>query len=172
MTGEETLPIPAEPRTGTEMLELGAIPIASVRHDGQTTDGLRELYDATLGAVGQAIAQGLITPSAAPFGLFHGDPMATFDLEIGIPVAERLEEPIEVAGVRISPSVIDPGPFAARSHVGSYDSLGRSWMALVQDATTSGAAPGGRWLEVYVDDPREAPEESLRTELFMSIARP
>lgn len=171
MTSEATLPIPPEPRTETEMLELGEIPIASVRHDGRTTEGLRELYDATLGAVGQAIGEGLITPSAAPFGLFHGDPMATFDLEIGIPVAVPLEGPVEVAGVTISPSVIDPGPFAARSHVGSYDSLGGSWMALVQDATSSGAAPGGRWLEVYVGDPREAPKESLRTELFMSTAR-
>lgn len=152
-------------------LDLAPLPLAAVRHDGVTIADLTRLFDAGFGALGAAAAGGVVTPIGPAVAIYHGDPMATFDLEIAFPVATPLTDPLPgEGGVLITPSSLPAGAAVATTHIGSYDGLGSGWGGLVERAAQRGIHPAGIWIEVYVSDPTDTPADELRTDLIMPTA--
>jgi effector-binding domain-containing protein len=56
------------------------------------------------------------------------------------------------------------------THTGPYSALGQSYNAMMGYLEKEGLKLGAPTWEVYVDDPDSIPEESLRTEIFVSLA--
>lgn len=56
------------------------------------------------------------------------------------------------------------------THVGPYRDLPKTYNAMMQYIGEQGLTLGAPTWEVYVDDPDSTPEETLRTEIFVSLA--
>ncbi|TPQ21946.1 GyrI-like domain-containing protein [Streptomyces sporangiiformans] len=128
--------------------------------------GLRDFFDASFGALARAIEAQRITMLSPAFGLYHGSPGETLDLEVGF-VTDRAVRP--EAGVVLGSL---PGGRAARlTHFGSFDGLGSSWERLRSWMQTRGLPAGeDRW-ETYVTRPSpDMDPRDLRTELTWPVA--
>lgn len=158
---------PAEPFDGTQEITVDAVPIAVIRHSGLRMSDLAKVFDPAYTAFGRAFAEGMLTPAGPALAIYHGDPMATFDLEIGFPVASVPTEPLPVDGLEITASALPQGKALATSHVGGYAGLGDSWGRVYAEAVQRGVRPTGDWVEAYVSDPRTTAEADLRTDLIL-----
>lgn len=159
-----TPPFP-EPTTVT----LEPIPLAMVRHDSVTVAQMGSIYDTTFGVLARAVADGVLIPAGGAIGAYYGDPSATFDLEIGFPLAAALSEPIVQDDIVVAPSTSPVGNALILSHIGGFDGLPGAWARLMAavPAERAGAQP---LLEIYVSDPSQTPTEQLRTDLLVPLA--
>lgn len=156
---------PAEPYDRGARVELDAVPLAVVRHDGVRLDQLRDLFDAAYPAVAGQFADGTIVPAGPALAIYHGDVRETFDIEIGFPVVEPPSSPVPVGELEVVGSTLPAGPAVAATHIGPYDGLGEAWAQL---ADLPEVNPRGSWVEVYVTEP--GPDAStLRTDLLLPV---
>ncbi|MFD7256367.1 GyrI-like domain-containing protein [Streptomyces sp. NPDC059874] len=128
--------------------------------------GLRDFFDASFGALARTIDAQRIAVLSPAFGLYHGSPGETLDLEVGFVTdgAVRPEAGVEVGSL--------PGGRIARlTHFGSFDGLGSSWERLLSWMRAQGLSAGeDRW-ETYVTQPSpDMDPRDLRTELNWPVA--
>lgn len=158
--------VPAEPYHRGARVELDAVPLAVVRHEGVHLDQLRDLFDAAYQAVAGLFAAGTIVPAGPALAVYHGEVQEAFDIEIGFPVVEPLSSPVTVGELEVVGSSLPAGPAVAATHIGPYDALGDAWGQL---ADLPGVDPRGSWVEVYVTEP--GPDAStLRTDLLLPVS--
>lgn len=157
---------PAEPFTAPTRIDVDATPLAVVRHEGVRIDALVALFDAGYAAIGSMFATGTLVPVGPAVAVYYGDPMDTFDLELGFPVASAPAEPVAVDEVTVQASALPMGPAYASTYTGSYDGLGGAWQSLVHAVDVE---PVGIWIESYVGNPVDTPPEQLRTDLIMPV---
>ncbi|WP_307784812.1 GyrI-like domain-containing protein [Streptomyces sp. MBT70] len=135
----------------TTAVVRGVVPVAE----------LRDFFDASFGALARVIEAQRITTLSPAFGLYHGPPGHTLDLEVGF-VTSRAVRP--EAGVVVGS--LPGGRVARLTHYGSFDRLGSSWERLHFWMQARGL-PGGedRW-ETYITQPSpDMDPRDLRTEL-------
>lgn len=154
---------PETPFDLIDRIELDAVPLAVVRHEGITIADLRDVFDAGYSALGSLFASGALVPAGPAVAVYHGDPMRVFDLELGFPVVLAPEQPTPVNGLEVTASALPAGPAAATTV------LGAGWMGLSDRARAEGLDPRGIWIEVYVSDPSTA-TDALRTDLILPVA--
>lgn len=152
-----------------DRIELDAVALAVIRHEGITISDLRDVFDAGYSALGSLFASGALVPAGPAVAVYYGDPMRVFDLELGFPVVLAPEQPILVNGLEVTASALPAGPAAATTVLGSYDELGAGWMGLSDRARAEGLDPRVIWIEVYVSDPSTA-TDALRTDLILPVA--
>lgn len=153
-----------------DRLDLDAVPLAVIRHDGIRLADIQEAFDAGYSAIALTFAGDVLVPTGQALAVYHGDPMGVFDLELGFPVLTPPENPIPTASGRvIVASALPAVPAVATTLFGSYEELGGAWAGLVERSVALGLRPGGVWIEVYVSDPSTTPAE-LRTDLIMPTA--
>lgn len=158
------------PATGVEFVEAQAVPTVVVRATDYPLEQMPALFDSTFGAVFPALAQRGIAPAGIPFSLHHRIPDATADLEVGVPVAARLGEPITVGDVVLTPSELPAGEIARSSYVGTYEGLGEAWGAFMGAVAATGRAPAFPFWEVYVTEPSpQADPTTMRTDLYTRV---
>ncbi|MFI8519812.1 GyrI-like domain-containing protein [Streptomyces sp. NPDC085481] len=125
------------------------------------TDGLRDFFDASFGALARTIEAQRIGVLSPAFGLYHGPSGETLRLEVGF-VTDRAVRPEEgvVAGT------LPGGRVARLTHRGSFDGLATSWERLGSWMRERGLTAGeDRW-ETYVTQPSpDMDPRDLRTEL-------
>jgi len=161
---------PDAPFGPADRLDLEAVPLAVIRHNGIRLADIQDAFDAGYAAIALHFAGGALTPAGPALAVYHGDPMDVFDLELGFPVLSPPENPIPTAtGTVIVGSALPSGPAVATTVFGSYEELGSGWGGLVERAGAEGLRPAGTWIEVYVSDPSTTPAE-LRTDLLMPVA--
>ncbi|WAA64721.1 GyrI-like domain-containing protein [Microbacterium oxydans] len=161
---------PDAPFGPVDRLDLEAVPLAVIRHQGIRLADIQDAFDAGYAAIALHFAGGALVPTGPALAVYHGDPMDVFDLELGFPVQSPPENPIPTAtGTVIVASALPAGPAVATTLFGSYEELGSGWGGLVERAGAEGLRPGGVWIEVYVSDPSTTPAE-LRTDLLMPLA--
>lgn len=88
----------------------------------------------------------------------------TFDMEVAVPVRGLVEGRGDVQA-----TTLPGGPALVLMHVGPYETVKESWMAL--DAWMKEQGKEGRdapW-EEYIDDPRIVPAAELRTQIVWPI---
>jgi effector-binding domain-containing protein len=110
-------------------------------------------------------AQGIAT--TGPWYTHHlrMDP-ATFDFEIGVPVAS----PVAPAG-RVRPGRLPAARVARTVYRGSYEGLGDAWGEFDAWIAASGHTPGPDLWECYVTGPESSPDPTgWRTELNRPLA--
>lgn len=122
---------------------------------------LRNFFDASFGVLARAIETQRLTTLSPAFGLYHGLPGETLDLEVGF-VTDRMVRPEAGAVVGSLPG----GQVARLTHFGSFDGLGASWERLGSWIQARGLSTGeDRW-ETYVTQPSPSMDpRDLRTEL-------
>lgn len=153
--------------TEPTLVTLDARPTAVIRHGAITVAELPAIFDAGYPAIA---ASGAVL-AGPPFALYHGDPMAVFDLELGFPVSQPLASATP-GDPAVLPATSPDGPALGLSHFGSYDSLPEGWDRLVAEAQRRGLAWHG-FMEVYVTEPTpEADPATLRSNLFLLTAGP
>ncbi|WP_149085592.1 MULTISPECIES: GyrI-like domain-containing protein [Microbacterium] len=160
---------PDAPFGPADSLELDAVPLAVIRHEGILLADLRDAFDTGYAAIGSTFGDGTLIPVGPALAIYHGDPMGVFDLELGFPVQTPPSDEIVVGGAAIIASAMPTGQAVATTLFGSYDGLGAGWAGLVARAAEAGLRPRGIWIEVYVSDPGVDPDE-LRTDLLMPVA--
>jgi len=160
---------PEAPFGSADRIEIGAAPLAVVRHAGVTIDDLREAFDRGYAALGGLFTAGTLTPAGPALAVYDGDPMDRFDLELGFPVVEAPSTSLTAAdGTVIVASTLPAGPATATTALGPYDGLGDAWRRLVDRTVAAGLAPRGISIEIYVSDPLSDPGP-LRTDLLLPV---
>lgn len=161
---------PDAPFGPADHLDLEAVPLAVIRHNGIRLADLPGAFDAGYSAIALTFSGDVLTPTGPALAIYHGDPMDVFDLELGFPVETAPETPLPTAtGSVIVAATLPEGPAVATTLFGSYEGLGAGWAGLVERAAAVGMRPGGIWIEVYVSDPSTTPAE-LRTDLILPVA--
>ncbi len=157
MSTQNAVILSEQPWTEPTVVELPAgVLVVKSFHQGLTIADLPRVFDAGYSAL--AAAQ----PIGPGYALYFGDPMATFGLEIGFPVAA---DP-EIEGLEVSEYL--SGPALALTHRGSYESMGQTWGRLAEAFLARGGTMS-RSLELYVTDPSATATDDLRTDLFLPL---
>lgn len=160
-------PLAATPYSAITYEQLENELLAVIRHENITIADVATLFDPAFQALGQAIVAGLFIPVGPPFAVYYGDPMATFDLEIGFPAQSVPTQDIPTAAGTIHASALPAGRAAIVSHIGSYEGLGEAWGTLASNVE---GTPSGVWIEAYVSDPTSTPADQMRTDLILRLA--
>ncbi|WP_461071323.1 GyrI-like domain-containing protein [Streptomyces pseudoechinosporeus] len=147
-----------------ELVHLDPATTAVVRGVVPMVD-LRDFFDASFGVLARTIEAQRITVLSPAFGLYHGSPEETLDLEVGF-VTDRAVRP--EAGVVVGS--LPGGRVARLTHFGSFDGLGASWDRLLSWMRERGLSAGeDRW-ETYVTKPSpDIDPRDLRTELSWPV---
>ncbi len=109
-------------------------------------------------AIGVYLDQEGVTPTGAPFGIYHNMDMEDLDVEMGIPVPEPLAGDGNVYAMEIP-----GGMWATKLHVGPYDQVGPVYEDLMAALTEKGYAPAGMSCEFYLNDPETVPPDQVQT---------
>ncbi len=127
---------------------------------------VRDFFDRSFSVLGEAIRSQGVSITGPAFGLYHGIPDETMDLEVGFPT----DRPIEPAGSAEAGEL--PGGRVVRLvHSGSYDGLGEAWQRLGRWIAEQGLTPGEPFWEVYVTEPHpDMDPAELRTELNWPVS--
>ena len=130
-----------------------------------TVDKIPELLGELFGEVYAHIQQHGQQPAGMPFSMYHSMVGGTVDFEPGIPVAS----PLEGAG-RVQAGELPSGTVATVTHMGPYEALGQTWVALMEWIGSQDLQPAGPPWEVYVTDPGKEPDQSKwRTDIFFPV---
>jgi effector-binding domain-containing protein len=110
-------------------------------------------------------AQGVVI-AGPPFAMYHGMPREVVDLEVGFPVAGRFE-----ARDDLVPGVLPACRALVGMHVGPYDGLAQTWMAMQEWGAERGLTRAGEaFWEVYLTDPGAEPDPAQwRTQLVQPV---
>lgn len=165
-----SLPIAEQPRTEVEIVAIQEVPLAVMRFEGVTIADLKDIYDSAFGAISHVVMSGQVDAAIPAIGVYHGDPMATFDLEVAATLNAPIAEPITVGDATVRPGTLTGGRYGVLSHLGSYEGMGGTWGALMGGVAAQGHTPGFPFVEVYLDDPTTTPVEQLRTDLLVRLA--
>lgn len=151
--------------TGPEIVETTELATASVRETVVMAD-IRDFFDRSFGTLGTVLGEQGVTPTGAPFGLYHGQPTDTIDVEVGFPT----DRPVQ-ADRGVDVGTLPAGRVARMVHQGSFESLGDSWQQLVGWLIGQGESPGEIYWETYLTEPRpDMDPDELRTELCCLLA--
>lgn len=111
-----------------------------------------------------------MAPSGAPFAYWHGMTgesieKGIFDMECGFPVSQ----PIDGQG-RIMRSKLPGGKVVTAMHIGPYETLAQTYLALQSWIKENGYQAGEDMWETYLTNPDEVPDKSRwMTQLFWPV---
>lgn len=119
------------------------------------------------GTVMQAIGSARVTPTGAPFIIYHDviDEQTDGDMEICVPVppgATSPDGPVEWKAV-------PPGTVASTTHRGPYDEIAPAYHTVTGWIQDHGHQMAGPPREIYLNDPQEVAAEDLLTEVQFPI---
>ena len=147
-----------------ELASTGAVTTAAIRRT-VPMDEMASFYDTAFRTLVEALDRQGIAPAGPAFGLYHGAPTETADVEAGF----ATDRPVEADGDVVASS-LPAGRVARLVHRGAYDALGESWERLHSWAVAQGLQPGSTMWEVYVTKPSpDMDPADLRTELNLLV---
>jgi AraC family transcriptional regulator len=139
--------------------------VGTVRHIGPY-----ELIVRAFERLGSIMSSAAARPAGGQLlALYYDDPQTT--------PSDRLRSDAALAfpgGASVPAGLIErrvpAGRYASTVHVGSYEHLGKAWIALKKEIAARGLrASGGVSYELYLNDPASVPSNALRTELFTPL---
>ena len=112
--------------------------------------------------VGALLEAGGIPPLGPPYVRYHDATDASFDIEVGYPVAAWSDVP------DLDRTELPAGRIAATTHIGHYSGLPEATGALRDWVGANAESAGGCW-EIYWTDPRQTSIEEWRTDILWPI---
>ena len=94
----------------------------------------------------------------------EADEAGTADVEVAIPIAERVEGTAEINCYELP-----GGKMAKTSHKGPYEECGPTYEKLFAWLAMNGKKLIGPTRELYLNDPHEVPPEEILTEIFAPV---
>ena len=147
-----------------ELIQRAEQPTAVV-HERVPMKDLPQFFQRAFGEVFRAMQAQGIAPVGAPFALYFGMPTDTVEVEAGFPV----QRPLADAGA-VHPGKLPPGKCAHATHVGPYDTMTRTYDALMHWVQAQHLVPHDEMWEVYLSDPQREPDpKTWRTEIFWPV---
>ncbi len=143
-----------------KIIKKNAQPTMIVRTRSSVKD-LPQVLGRIFGKIFQYIQNSGAHPNGAPYVAYYNMDMESLDIEIGIPVVNRLQEKDEIIA-----SEIPNGKYAEYIHVGPYNKLKESYIILIEWMKENNYNPMGVAYEIYLDDPGDMPSEKLRTQIL------
>ncbi len=142
-----------------EIVTLEAQHVAVVRRTVPMSQ-VRQVFDEGLPAVMAALSNQGLAPVGPPIAIYHGTPSDTVTVSVGFPTAGEI-----AAEGDVHATTLPGGEAAGITHVGSYDSLSRSYSRLQDWMTDRALVPGSQVWEVYVTEPNAEDPSSMITEI-------
>lgn len=131
---------------------------------------IRGFYDSGYAALAQALAEQGVRPQGPALAHHLRPPTETVDTELGF-VTDRPVTATTVHGVDVFAATLRGGEAAQLTHVGGYDTLGRSWERLEAWMAEQNGVPGERLLEEYLTEPApDVDPATMRTRLSWFLA--
>ena len=152
-----------------ETVEVAAQPFVGLR---MTTSGDPQ-------AIGSAMAPGFVAllghlaereleMAGMPLAVYHDFSPDQTTFEVGLPINAADADRAGDGDIAVGET---PGGRAVKAlHIGPYAKLGETHGAIMTFMADRGLQPAGPSWEVYVDDPGDADESTLRTEIYYPIA--
>lgn len=116
------------------------------------------------GAIMQYLMEIGENPAGAPFAAYYNMDMNDLDVEIGFPVAQKID-----GKGKVQSSEIPAGKYATTLHIGPYSGVEPAYNALMAWINENNYTPTGIAYEFYLNDPSEIPENELQTQIMFSL---
>lgn len=145
--------------------EVPALRVVSLRERGRYEDVTPRLLGELFGAIAGPPNQ-QVRVCGPPMSIYHdmeckeGDA----DIEIAIPISGRI-----AVGPRFEIRTLDSIKVLSVVHRGAYDRVGEAWGRAYRLVDEKGYAPAGPGRELYLNDPHDAPESELLTEVQVPV---
>lgn len=130
---------------------------------------ISEVFGTGYGELMQEAAKAGVAPAGPPYALYLNDDMSNLEIEFGFPVAPSDQDKVKKLGGRVQAGTLPGGKTAVVLHEGPYDSIGDSYNKLTGFISDRGMEPTGLCYEYYLNDPREAAPEELKTEIYFPL---
>lgn len=128
-------------------------------------DELVGFFDSSFSRLVPVLTEQGITIESPAFGLYHGPPGESVDIEVGF----ATEGPVRADG-DVRAGSLPGGRVARLVHQGGFDRLEASWERLRSWIEARGLTPGRDLWEVYVTEPSpDMDPATLRTELNWTL---
>jgi effector-binding domain-containing protein len=140
-------------------------PAAAVRAE-VPMDALRAVFDRGFHEVMRVVQAQGVAITGPPFGFYPRMPTDTVEVVVGFPVAARIAPEADV-----TPFELPAGRVVTAIHVGSYESLARTYQELAEWAAAEGFSLADHMWEAYLTDPAEEPDPAAwQTKLIWPLA--
>lgn len=156
----------AVPEVHIEIVDRPRLRVAAVRHIGSYS----KISDAftQLGELAASADLALLT--AQMIAVYHDDPSTTPEAELRSDAGLVIDDgsPIPSTLVEV---IVPAGRYAQTIHKGSYKGLAETWKQLLEQSLPSSGyrmATSASY-ELYLNDPRQAPEDQLRTAIYAPV---
>ncbi len=147
-----------------EIVELEDQETLAVRGDVPVA-GLPEFFGNAFTAVWAAAQEAGVDIAGPPFGFYPSMPTDTVVVEAGAPVSA----PVETSG-EVHRLVLPGGRAVVAVHVGTFDTLKKSYTELQAWMDENGLVPSAGMWECYLSDPAVEPDPSTwRTQIVWPI---
>ncbi len=109
-----------------------------------------------------------VKPVGSPFGIFYDNPeeveMEALRWEICVPVEAEFE-----GDDRVEIKNIESAKVAYLIHMGPYEDVGPAWKEVYAWLFKNNYTPTGAGMEVYLNDPKKVPQDSIMVEIQVPI---
>lgn len=140
--------------------ELDARPVMGIRRHVRVQE-IGNVLGELIGRVMAVVGPHCVGPVLARWHAWEDD---QGDMEVAVPVREPCPDQGDVRA-----SSLPAGPAVVHTHVGSYDGLRETWIAVGGWMKAHGKVGRDAPWEEYVDDPGAVPVEALRTRIVWPI---
>jgi effector-binding domain-containing protein len=141
-----------------------AQPVMSIRMRTAVQE-LPNVLGKAFGDVAMAIGEQGQQPRGPPFVAYYNMDMQDLDIEVGFPVAKKLQAKGEV-----KPGEIPAGKVATTVYTGPYgDGMKAAYEALAKLVEEKGEVPTGIVYEIYFNSPMDTPPEKLQTQIVFPL---
>lgn len=147
-------------------VEMAAAPILVVSEtSAPDTASIGNAYAQGYAQIGKFMAKNKLHQAGAPLGIDGEMTAAAFTFQAGMPI-DRAD--VGAAdNVRIVQSY--SGQALKTTHVGPYDTLGKTYAEFHAYLAAHGYTPAGGTFSWYIDDPATTPPDKMRTEIYWPI---
>lgn len=154
----------SEPSSTPEIVTLAPAPAALLR-ETVPMSALTEFFDRAFQASATALEQQGIPITGSPLGIYYSMPTDTVDVGAGFPSASLPADADGVTGEML------PGGRAAQVlHLGSYDTLSKTYDRLMPWLAEQGLTPGPVMWESYLNEPTPENPDATRTLIVWPLA--
>ncbi len=155
-----------------EIIEFAGTPTVVVRREALPLDELVDFMDEAFTALGEAIRDGVFTPSGPGFARYDTQLTKAVTLEVGFPVGATWGSVHKVGDVVIEGSELPAGTTAVARHKGDYDEIVDSWHEVLQSLEERGYRAERPFWEYYDVPPVPGREpERYRTRLAAPVRK-
>jgi effector-binding domain-containing protein len=129
----------------------------AVVHETVPMNALRDFFGRAFSAVMGAVQEQHVQLAGPPFALYRGKPTDVVDVEAGFPLAAPFTNP-SGADTAVVAGTLPAGQAYEAMHIGPYESLQRTYGAIMARMRQDGTSPGAAMWEYYLTDPGVEPD--------------